>query len=392
MPTPDADAALRRDLDRCVKCGLCLPECPTYRLSADEGESPRGRLALIDGLVTGRLDGDRAVVRHIDSCLTCRRCERICPSRVPYGRVVDAARARLSLGMHPLSRLAQRPGAMRVFAALSRRLPSRLTRPFGALHGVHRGIRALGADRPPPAPGIYSAATDPARARVGLFAGCTGDALQADAQHAATRLLRRAGCDVEIPPRATCCGALAAHGGDPAAAAAAATATRAAFATDVGAIVSIASGCGIHLDAYQPPLTRPHYDVCHWLLEHGGLRAQDFDRLDARVALHVPCSVENVYQGTRWADRLLRLIPGIDVVHVGETGQCCGAAGDHMLRDPARAAALRAPVLSALAGRGVDVLVTSNIGCALHLAAGIAGQGMRIDVIHPVELLARQLV
>ena len=84
MPYDDSD--LRSDLDRCVKCGLCLPECPTYQLDTDEAESPRGRIALIEGFINGHIDADATLTEHLDNCLACRRCERICPSQVPYGQ------------------------------------------------------------------------------------------------------------------------------------------------------------------------------------------------------------------------------------------------------------------------------------------------------------------
>ena len=396
MHRPDAETALRRDLDRCVKCGLCLPECPTYRLASDESESPRGRLALFEGLLDGHVGADSgALRRHIDSCLTCRRCERVCPSQVPYGRLIDAARERLPAdGAQRLLGLLQRPRLQQLATAAARAMPLGVSRPLGRLHRMHRVATALPRHGRPPAAGWHKASTDPARGRVGLFAGCTGAAFQPAALHAAVLLTRRAGFDVFVPARASCCGALSAHAGDRATADRLATETRALFTPELDAVVSIASGCGIHLDAYEPPALPGHRDVCRFLVEHGELAARDFEPLDARVALHVPCSVENVYHGADWARSLLQLVPGIRLQTIGETGQCCGAAGDHMLRDPLRAARLREPILNELktlaSGPGAaTILVSSNVGCALHLADGL--QGQPVGVMHPVELLAQQL-
>ena len=92
------DEQLSVETDRCVKCGMCLPECPTYRLAANENESPRGRLALIEGLAQGQLQPDGPMVAHLDHCLNCRRCERVCPSQVRYGHLIDEARTLLSGG------------------------------------------------------------------------------------------------------------------------------------------------------------------------------------------------------------------------------------------------------------------------------------------------------
>lgn len=392
MPPSDADTALRRDLDRCVKCGLCLPECPTYRLAADESESPRGRLALIEGLVDGRLHPDAALQRHLDSCLGCRRCERVCPSQVPYGRLIDVGRTRLPGGARRrLARLLQRPSWQHIAVALGRSLPLSMSRPFERLHHLHQLAHALPAGDCPPAADVYASTGGSARGCVGVFAGCTGAALQPGALTAACRLIRRAGFDVVFPAVTTCCGALAAHAGDADGAASAAAHTRAALDDGLDTLVSLVSGCGIHLDAYDPPLRQGHRDVCRFLMEQGRFVSTDFAPLHARVALHVPCSVENVYRGAHWARALLQLVPGIELSEIGEPGQCCGAAGDHMLRNPERAGQLRRPLLETLAAGSADFLVTSNVGCALHLAVGLGGQGSAIEVLHPIELLARQL-
>ena len=394
MPTTDdsADAALRSNVDRCVRCGLCLPECPTYRLAADENASPRGRLALIEGLLHGRIGVDDAVIGHLDGCLGCRRCERVCPSLVPYGHVLDAARARLPApGRRRLARLLQRPRWQRAAAAIARRIPVAASRPLPALHRLHAMAHALPVAGRAPAPGLHRALTTTTRGRVGLVAGCSGHALQPAALAAATLLLRRAGYDVELPAATGCCGALAAHAGDAVAATAAAAATRARFDGELAAIVSIASGCGVHLDAYAPPLASAHCDICRFLVDAGTLAPGDFAPLPRRVAMHVPCSVENVYRGAAWARRLLELLPAVEVVEIGERGQCCGAAGDYMLRHPEAATRLRRPLLDALAHSGADVLVSGNVGCALHIAAGVRGQGTKLEILHPVELVARQL-
>lgn len=393
MHSSEDDAALRRELDRCVKCGLCLPECPTYRLTADEGESPRGRLALIEGLLDGRLTGDEALRRHIDSCLTCRRCERVCPSKVPYGRLIDAARASLpGTAGRRLAGVVQKPTVQRLAAGLSRAVPTFVSRPVARIHALHRAAEALPDPRPAPAAGVYASTGGPARGRIGLFSGCTGAAWQPAALHAAMHLIRRAGFEVLVTGQHSCCGALAAHAGDAAAAQTAAARTRAVFDDGLDGIVSIASGCGIHLDSYQPPLTSAHRDVCRFLAEEGGYVSTDFETSDLKVAVHVPCSVENVYRGSRWATDLLRLLPGIELTALGTAGQCCGAAGDHMLRAPQRAAQLREPLMTELFGSDTDVLVSSNIGCALHLAAGLRGRDSPMRVMHPVELLSQQLV
>ena len=389
MPDYHADSTLRRALDHCVKCGICLPECPTYRLTASENESPRGRLALIEGLLDGRLQATPALTRHLDSCLSCRRCERICPSRVPCGALFDAGRARVpGRSRARLGRWLAHASTQVALTRLARLLPTVLSRPLRRLHHAHRLARALDHTDAPPAPGVYAAPSIGRTAkRVGVFAGCTARAQQPGLVQAAVRLLQTSGCTVVIPSHDHCCGALAAHAGDSATAARHAAANRSLF-NDVDVLVSLASGCGIHLDAYEPPLPVTQHDICDFLVNGAHLDASLFRPLPETVAVHVPCSVENVYQGARWAEQLLRLIPQITLQTVGETGQCCGAAGDHMLRQPRRAATLREPVLRDARALGARYLVTTNVGCAMHLAEGLDDA---VGVLHPVELLARQL-
>jgi glycolate oxidase iron-sulfur subunit len=390
MRDPEALKTMKAELDRCVKCGMCLAECPTYRLEANENESPRGRLALIEGLVQRRLNPDKALIAHLDHCLGCRRCERVCPSQVRYGYLIDEVRNLLPARGRWLG-LIQNPSLLRWGTRLAQAVPTMLSAPSAPLHRLHRIARALPAEQPAPAAGDYPPRSAEPRGRVGLFTGCASAAQQGAALQAARRLLQHAGYTVSVPSDSGCCGALAQHSGKLQTAARLATENRTAFDEALDAVVSIASGCGIHIDSYRPPLAAGHQDICRFLLEQGALGATDFSPLPTRVYLHTPCSVENVYRGASWAKALLTLIPDLEVVEAGEPGQCCGAAGDYMLRHPEFAERLRQPILDQLPSDAELILLTSNVGCAMHLADGMLHKGQKIEVLHPVELLARQL-
>lgn len=392
MQDPEAPNTLRAELDRCVKCGMCLPECPTYRLETDENESPRGRLALIEGLVRGHLDPDESLISHLDHCLGCRRCERVCPSRVRYGHLIEEASRLVSGGSGSRwSGLIQHPALLRLGTRLAQVVPAAFSRPLGPLKRMHDLARALPASAQAPASGEYPARADRMRGRVGLFPGCVTAIQQGGALQSSLRLLRFSGYAVTVPDKSQCCGALSQRSGDRESAEALARANREAFDDGLDAVLSIASGCGVHIDSYQPPMAAGHSDICRFLLEHAELGRADFSPLAASVFLHTPCSVENVYRGAGWARDLLRLIPGLDLLELGEEGQCCGAAGDYMLRYPQKADQLRQPLIDQLASQQTAILLTSNVGCAMHLAAGLHEQGSGIEILHPVELLARQL-
>ncbi len=140
------------DADKCVKCALCLPHCPTYRQSLDEGESPRGRIALMQGLATGALEITPALSGHLDRCLACRACEAVCPAEVPYGKLIDAARALLIQRGHRENMLVRLLAVCMRHPLLLRLMHFKLwlTQKFGLLKLTSRAVgRGLCASRRP---------------------------------------------------------------------------------------------------------------------------------------------------------------------------------------------------------------------------------------------------
>ena len=411
--TPEHDL---KDTDRCVMCGLCLPHCPTYGLTRDEGDSPRGRIALMQGLASGALPVGGRLLEHLDRCLECRACEAMCPSKVPFARLMDAARARVE-PQRPRSRSSRRlralavgllahPHRLRALATLLR-LYQRSGLQWLARHsGLLRLLKLapLEARLPrlqrPLAAGSHAPA-GAARGRVALFTGCVEAVAGADTQHAAVRLLTRLGYTVDIPHGQGCCGALLQHTGDPERAAELARTNLAAFDdTGLEAIVSTASGCGAQLADYGALYGREDPRTAAFAGKMSDistfLAAQDWPRgllqaLPETIAVHDPCTLRHGLQQHRAVYRLLERIPQLQTVTLNATGACCGAAGSHALTQPVQAAALRRPHIEQLRALGVRTLVSSNIGCALHLAAGIREAGLEIEVLHPVTLLARQL-
>jgi glycolate oxidase iron-sulfur subunit len=390
---PAAQELLRTlalEADRCVKCGLCLPECPTYRLTQDEAESPRGRIALIEGLAAGQIAAGTRVDRHLDNCLLCRRCERVCPSGVKYGELMDRART-LTRGERPAwlkltAELLVRPTAVGPLLQLGRLAPR-----GGHLPGRFAALARAGDRATPPRPGSY-AATGERRGRVGLFLGCVGRFSQARALHDALGLLRALGFDVEIPAQQTCCGALHAHLGEAERSRVLAERNNQAFDADLDAVVSIATGCGAHLaddPAYRHGLAERHLDLNTFLAR---LPLEDFrwEALPGRVLVHTPCSQVNALRSDGDVVRLLDLIPRLETAPLAGNTVCCGSAGSYLLSHPQTAERLREPKVEAAVAAAPDWLVTSNVGCALHLIEGLRAAGHPVPVLHPVQLLARQ--
>jgi glycolate oxidase iron-sulfur subunit len=400
---------IRKDADQCVLCGMCLPHCPTYGLTRSEAESPRGRISLMLALANDQLEPTQDLRSHLDNCLACRACERMCPSRVPYGRLLTNTRAvlghegRRPAGERFMNRLLDGSARRQRAARSAFRLYERSGAQALVRHITPSGgnLRRLDDLLPPLTPATRLPERVPPqgepRGRVALFTGCTGELFDLPALAATVRLLSALGYAVEIPSAQVCCGARHRSSGQLDRAREQAVANLAAFA-EADAVVSISSGCGATLDEYQDwgdggeAFSGKVYDVsdflarCEW---PGTLR---FEPLNETVAVHTPCSLRNVLRREQAPYRLLERIPGLDVVPLAHNETCCGAAGSYMLEHPETADALREPKIAALAQSGARYLVSSNVGCALHLAAGARRAGLEVEVLHPVVLLERQLV
>ncbi len=371
-PPGPGTAELLAATDQCVKCALCLPHCPTYQYHVDENESPRGRIALAEALLQGQITINPNIQRHLDHCLTCGRCETVCPSRVPYTRLLHGIRQRWPVRVHWAAALLRRPAWLARAAQIARRLPTWRRWPLPI-----RLAQALGQQASVPASGTYPPTDARQTRRLGLLLGCATHAFQGNALWASIRLLNALGYTLVIPPQQSCCGALAAHQGARQQADASEQQNREAFA-DTEAIISIASGC---VAGSALPLT----DIVPFLAQHQTALSQlNWRPLPYTVVLHRPCTL----RAGQAATDLLASIPELRVHTL--TDGCCGAAGDHLIRQRRQAAALREPLLAQIPDTATH-LVTTNVGCALHLAEGLRQQRRPIHVRHPVELVAESL-
>ena len=377
------------DLATCVACGLCLPHCPTYRVSGAEGKSPRGRIALMREVVKGGFITEH-FVDHMDSCVQCRGCETACPAGVPFGKLMEETRAELAQNTRyqPFYqrlgyRLLGHPLLLRtlsVLAALAQRmclLPRRLNLPRLPLRRpvIPTDARAAGES-------------------VWLFTGCVMDAWMRSTHVSTAQVVAMAGGRVQLPPPgAGCCGALHVHAGLRSQAQRLARRCMEAMPGNAPILVNSA-GCGAALKAYGDLLLTQEaddfsgrvLDVHQWLASRmDNLTASYTPAPDARlpVAVQDPCHLRHV-QRTHMAVRDV-LKPFAEIVELDDEGLCCGAGGAYSQLRPADAAAIRDRKLAAIARSGAEVVVSANPGCAIHLAA--AG----VEVLHPLDLVAGRL-
>ncbi len=381
------------DLATCVHCGLCLDACPTFRVTGLETESPRGRIYLMTQWKRGTLPFEEEQVRHIDLCLGCRTCEAVCPSGVPYGRIIEAGRAEVERLRRPsakrtVSRVALRqllahPKRLRAFGLATRAAQTLM---LTSLVRSGRQLPRLRSQFKPPI-GSVAPAIGERKHRVAFLVGCVMPILYPQSHQAAVKLLQLAGCEVWFPPGERCCGALFAHNGDLESAERLRDQnTRTYLAGDFDALVVDSAGCGAHLKDFYPELGGRVKDITEWLAEVG-LPAPKKD-LKVRVAYQDACHLAHAQRIRKQPRDLIRSGPGVELVEMRHPEICCGAAGLYSTLEPAMSNRILQEKLDDLAATRADVVVSANPGCHMQLEAGLRARGSNMRVQHVTELVA----
>jgi glycolate oxidase iron-sulfur subunit len=406
--------------NQCVRCGLCLPTCPTYMETLTETSGPRGRISLMKAVAEGQLDVlSPGFVHQMSECLDCRACAAVCPSGVQYGVLVESARARIEEARSPKRSFVSRLGRWFAIRALFGNLA--LMRFFASLlrfyqrSGLQRLVRATGilrllrlTETEAFAPRISSRYFVPrdqrfeatnGRATVMLHAGCVMHVAFAEVNEATVRVLRRNGCTVVVPSGQGCCGAIAVHAGEPAFSEELAKRNIAAFEQSGADYYIInAAGCGSALKEYGELLSGdPRWsdraerfssrvrDVLEFL-DHIGIDPR-LGTLEVAVTYQEPCHLAHAQRITAAPRRLLAKIPGLRLVEMNESSVCCGSAGIYNLTEPVMSRRLRDRKVENAMETHAGVVATANPGCAMQVSAGLSQAGSDIKVRHIVELL-----
>jgi glycolate oxidase iron-sulfur subunit len=409
------------DYSRCVHCGLCANNCPTYRLWGQEADSPRGRIRQMALVDQGRLEIGDSFVTHIDRCLNCRNCETVCPSGVEYGKILELARAQIEQKYkRPLASRIARDLVYRKLLPYPRRIAAAASAlkfyQRSGLAGMARGsgiLRLLGLQSQERLlPRIDSdfffsdlgktfPAKGPRRARVAFFAGCVAQVTFGDLNRATIRVLQANGCEVVVPATQACCGALAAHAGVRDVARDLARRNFDAFnADEFDAIVNNASGCGSMLKEY--PLLFPAgpaeeinarkfsakvRDITEFLADLG--LTAPLKSISARVTYQDSCHLVHGQKISEAPRKLVRAIPGVEFVEMPLSEQCCGSAGVYNVTENKTSMELLGLKMESVKQTRAQIIVTANPGCILQLRAGAAIHKTDQEVLHVVELLDR---
>ncbi|MCL5962481.1 MAG: (Fe-S)-binding protein [Chloroflexi bacterium] len=403
----------------CMRCGLCLSVCPTYRETGIETQSPRGRVALMRAVADGRLEESPNFIEHMYHCLECRACQTVCPSGVKVGELVVARRSEIegkrsqpflksfvlnSLVPYP-ERLEMAAWPIRLYQALGLQWLARhsgVLRIMGGLGKAEEGLPEL-AGRPlrKTIQEVIPAEREK-RYRVGFFLGCVMSLVFSEASRSTVRVLARNGCEVVTPREQKCCGAphivegyaskameLARHNID-------------LFEkANVEFIITDCAACGAETKAYAHLLAGdPAYaqkarefsqkvrDISEFLIDALPLRA-DLAEVKVKATYHDACHLCHG-QGIREQPRqVLRSIPGLRLIEMKESDWCCGSAGTYSLTHLERSKAILSRKMANVMATEAEVVLSGNPGCLLQLARGVRQSGMKAEVLHTVQLLDR---
>ena len=386
----EADEILRN----CVHCGFCNATCPTYQLTGDELDGPRGRIYLIKQVLEGR-QATRKTQQHLDRCLTCRACETTCPSGVDYHLLLDT-------GRNMVERSVQRsPGDRLVRRALRMLLPWPAR--FAPLLRMGQFVRPLlpaTLKQHVPEKQVSNQAA-PARqhARVMLLLdGCVQPSLAPQINHATVRVLDALGITALSEKNSGCCGAVSYHLN-------AADEARAFMRTNIDAwwpaieqgaeaIIVTASGCAPMVKDYGRLLAADsaYADkakrVSELARDISEIIAAEFSREafaetggGTRIAFHSPCTLQHGQRITGKVENILTRL-GFKLTAVSNSHLCCGSAGTYSILEPTLSSALRDNKLATLQADRPDMIATANIGCLMHMAAYAD-----VPVKHWIEIL-----
>ncbi len=416
------------ELGLCVHCGFCLNVCPTYHDLGVETDSPRGRIALMRGLDSGRIEWSPRVQQHFDQCLQCRACETACPSKVPYGRLMEATRAeafaqrKWSRHQRVIWRLVMRGifthSQLMKLAGYGLKLYQRsglqsLVRKSGLLQRLTPRLAQIDALAPIVDKPFYAnreavrcAPTSPARARAALVTGCMMPLAFPETHRATVRVFARNGVAMSAPETQVCCGALHAHGGDAETARALARRNIDAFTPESqdppDAILINAAGCGSHLKEYGHLLRNDRAyaeraaafaarvrDVHEYLIEIGFAAPEG--RIERTVTYQDSCHLAHAQNVRKPPRDVLRSIPGLTLREMRTPDRCCGSAGLYSVVQSDISGRVLAEKMEDLLATDADQVCTANPGCMLQLDAGMAQHDVEGQMLprssHAIELL-----
>jgi glycolate oxidase iron-sulfur subunit len=416
----------------CIHCGLCLEACPTYVVTGDENDGPRGRLYLMRAVGEGRLASDSAAFeRHIDRCLGCRACEQVCPAGVEYGQLLEAARGEMFVSgpkrgfsygllrlvlkhvwLHPprlkfafatarFFRDSGLAGALRK-SGVAKLFSKRFEFGLALLESSAPKLKTAGLKSTEKRHvGVTPAANSSANTTM-LFTGCVGAGLFARVNDATERVLEANGFAVQVSAAQVCCGALHAHAGDLEGARILARRNIAAFETaetnQNAPVITNAGGCGAMLASYAHLLAQDESFAERARQFSARVRdvSQQLETVETKIGAGRPhqavtydasCHLLYGQHAGEAPLKIVNALPELEFVPLAGSERCCGGAGIYNLLEPDLSARVLEEKLANIRATGAKILATGNPGCQMQIGAGALLSGMDLIVCHPIELL-----
>lgn len=410
------------DVLQCMRCGLCINACPTYRTDGVETETPRGRVAMIKAVIDGKIPADEEFIEHIYDCLNCQNCQTVCPAGVKAGELVLEARHRieenrpqpalkkfmLNYAILSQPRLAKFMIPLKLYQKLGLQA---LIRKYDILKLISEDLKLMEALLPPLPPTPLSEelpeeipAKGLEKGRVGFFLGCAMNLIFADVSRASIDNISRAGYRVIIPKEVQCCGTPNIAEGERTVYREMARNTIGLFSDKrVDAIVTDCAACGSELKAYGEIFSKDSSisekakdfsskvrDISEFL-DRAIDNSLPFGPISRKVSFHDPCHLRHSQKLTAPQRNLLKRIPGLDYRELPDEGQCCGSAGIYNITHRERSMKILGAKIDSIDKTGAETIVSSNPGCLMQLMYGTRQWGKSWDVIHISLLVNRSL-
>ncbi|MGI8315447.1 (Fe-S)-binding protein [Halobacillus mangrovi] len=415
------------ELLNCMRCGFCLPSCPTYIESDyDEVHSPRGRIALMKGVVDGVIEPDEDVKQSLDMCLGCRACEPVCPAGVNYGHLLEQARdviyqnKDLPKHVKAIRNVAFKGlfphqnrmiGVTNLLGFYQRSGVQQLTRKSGIMKLFPDSLRTMEKVLPevPKRKEMknrprYYKPLQQKKKKVAFFSGCLMDTMFLSTNNATAKLLQYAGCEIVVPENQGCCGALHGHSGEKDQAKELAKRNIKAFEkAEVDYIITNAGGCGAFLVDYKHLLK----DEEEWKerAENLSLKIKDISKILVELDFHKKplkldqqiityqdsCHLKNGQKTFIEPRQLLEAIQGSSYVEMKDASRCCGSAGIYNLVQPEMSMQILDYKMEKTKEAKAKTVVTANPGCLLQMKLGIEREGLseEVEAVHIVDLLLK---
>ncbi len=380
-------------IDKCIRCGFCLESCPTFQLTGDETESPRGRIYLVKNLLDGQVNATD-ISHSINHCLGCLACETACPSGVEYSSILELARERIdkseskinkrrflkSLLLSTITRPKRNQIATR-FSFLGNRLLRFLSsKSLMAKVPTPETLIKLKEDYPTPSRRVY------------FLEGCSMSTLYKDTNESTIRLLRRHGCDVILIPSSYCCGSLHFHNGKKVTALQLANSLT-HFVKENIPIITNSAGCGSTLKAYRKHpeilngerISLTTVDICEFLHEIG---FKPKPKNPVKVTYHDACHLAHGQRIKSSPRELIKSVPGVELIELQDSDTCCGSAGIYNFLEPDFANQLIEKKWKNIVQTGAEIVLTGNPGCLAWINQIASEKGSSIKVMHTAKFLA----